>query len=107
VSRLDSKTWSDAVYPDRPGHVFGSPASKAGAERIRSKAESLEDVVRSLLTVHGNLTDFELQEHARKEGILSLLRPRRATLTARGDVVDSGIKRPSPSGVMVTAWRLA
>lgn len=107
MSRLDVNTWATTTYPDRPGHVYGSATSRAGAERIKAKSESLEDVVRSLLTAHGPLTDFELNEKARLEGIQSELRPRRATMTARGEVVDSGIKRPSPSGVMVIAWRLA
>jgi len=53
------------------------------------------------------MTDFELQAKAEAEGIRSLLRPRRAQLTEKGEIADAKFKRPAPSGVSVTVWRLA
>jgi hypothetical protein len=106
-----SRFWSNApsltnAYPSSPGHVFGSATSRAGAERIKHKSESLEEFVLSVLRVAGDrgATDFELQDAAAREGITSLLRPRRATLLARGDIVPSGRKRPSPTGIPVMVW---
>lgn len=95
-----------AAYPYQPGRVHGSRTSAAGAERIKPKSESLEDFVLSVLRVAGEqgLTDFAIQDLATKEGITSLLRPRRAQLTARGEVRDSGMKRAAPSGVSATVW---
>jgi len=106
MSRLDRSTWADTTYPVVPGHVFASKTSRAGAERIKRSSESLEQFVLSVLTVAGanGLTDFEVQALADREGITSLLRPRRATLLARGDIIDSGRKRPAPSGLWVTVW---
>ena len=107
-----SRQWSNApaltnAYPSSPGHVFASKTSRAGAERIKSSSESLEQFVLSVLTVAGEhgATDADIQAAASRENITSLLRPRRATLLARGDVRDSGKTRPSPtSGLMMTVW---
>ena len=106
MSRLDKLSWADTTYPVVPGHVFASATSRAGAERIKSHAETLEEFVLSVLTVAGDrgLSDFEIQDAASREGITSLLRPRRATLLARGDIIDSGRRRPAPSGLAVTVW---
>ena len=77
-----SRMWSNNAtltggYPAKghPGYVRNSSSSKAAADSIRDKSESLEDVVRSLLRGAGEegLTDFELQAKAEREGITSLL----------------------------------
>ena len=107
MSRLDKLSWADTTYPakDHPGYVRASATSRAGAERIKSHAETLEDFVLSVLRVsRDGLTDFEIQALAAREGITSLLRPRRATLLARGDIVPSGRKRLSPAGMTVMVW---
>ena len=106
-----SRLWSNSSeldgYPSAPGFQKHSTTSAAGAQRIKPHVESLEDVVLSLLRVHGPMTDFELQAKAEAEGIRSLLRPRRARLTEKGEIADAKFKRPAPSGVSVTVWRLA
>lgn len=111
MSRLDPLNGLGARYPDKdhPGFVRGSATSLAGANKIRRSAESLEDVVLSLLTGAGpdGLTDAEINAKARAEGIDSEMRPRRATLTARGYIIDSGKTRPNPtSGLGMTVWVL-
>ncbi len=108
-----SRMWSNAPsldqYPHKPGHVFGSNPSREAAQRIKRHSDTLEEFVLSVLRVAGErgLTDFQIQDLAAKEGIVSLLRPRRAQLTARGEVKDSGMKREAPSGLLVTVWVLA
>jgi hypothetical protein len=107
MSRLDPNAWSEARYPANPGFVRGSTPSREAAQVIKRKSESLETFVLSVLRIAGmeGLTDGEIQSAAAREGIVSLLRPRRATLLARGEIRDSGRTRPSPtSGLQMTVW---
>jgi hypothetical protein len=88
-------------------YVRGSETSRAAAASIASVAQVARDRVSAYIAGQGvyGATD---QEIAAGLAMLSdSARARRCELRDRGDIVDSGRRRPTPSGRAATVWIVA
>jgi len=85
-------------------HAHASSTSRASAHRIQWDAGRLERRVREALRDAGprGLTDAEIEEVTGLCG--NTARPRRVRLVETGLVVDSGRRRPTPSGRSAVVW---
>jgi hypothetical protein len=95
-----------APIPPQPTvpYVRGSETSRAAAASIASVARATRDKVLAYIAARRarGATD---QEIAAGLAMLSdSARARRCELRDRGDIVDSGQRRPSPSGRPSTVW---
>lgn len=95
--QLDLLSWKG------PGARRSDPTTSHDAANKFRPREVHENVLR-VLRDHGPLTDHEIA--ARLGGIQTSYGKRRGELRDAGLVVDSGIKRPSPSGSQCVCWRL-
>ncbi len=92
------------IAPQTCPFVPSSPTSRAAAKRIGPAVESIRQRVLDFIAGRGfeGATD---QEVAGALGMLSdTSRARRVELRDRGQIVDSGRRRPSPSGRPATVW---
>ncbi len=87
-----------------PPSVCSSPTSRAAASRIRPDISRLGWLVLETLqrASPDGLTDSEIQQMLGLAG--SSERPRRVWLARSGWVVDSGLRRPSPTGRQCVVW---
>ena len=94
-------------YPNSPGHVAGSTTSERAARRIAGHAKAIGQQILELLQERpGGLTADEVAAALHMVQPYAA-RPRLAELHRRGEVVDSGRRRPGRSGISQVVWRLA
>lgn len=81
--------------------------SKMAAEEILDRVTDLQDKVLLYAWFRGSLgfTDEDMNEHFAARS--STYRTRRAELTAKGKIIDSGLRRTLQSGRKGIVWRIA
>ena len=101
--RIESAT----TYPTTPGFVSGSSTSQEAARRIAGHAKSLGVQILQLLREHPNglIADEVAAKLWMKQPYAA--RPRLAELRRRGEIVDSGERRPGTSGISQVVWKIA
>jgi len=92
------------LFGSEPPFIRGSDTSEAAAEAIGEVSGRLRLQVYELLCEYAStgLTDHQQQEILQMNP--STQRPRRIELVDAGLVIDSGRRRPSPSGRPATVW---
>ena len=105
--RLGDRLYYPTGYPDSPGYVAGSATSAQAARRIAGRAKAIGQQILELLRDRpGGLTADEVAAALHMAQPYAA-RPRLAELHRRGDVVDSGRRRPGRSGISQVVWRAA
>lgn len=79
--------------------------SKLAATRNADSAEKVEARIRASFAAHGPLTDDQLC--AVTEGLPATIKTARSRMKNRGEIVKTGLKRPSNTGSPMIVWRLA
>jgi predicted Rossmann fold nucleotide-binding protein DprA/Smf involved in DNA uptake len=98
---MEQDLFSSLAYPNVPG-ARANECSRAAAEEMKGRAETLRMAVLSLLK-DAALTADECAAHL-KESVLSI-RPRAAELNKMGLIFNTGKKRVNASGAKATVWR--
>ena len=94
-------------YPHSPGHVAGSTTSERAARRIAGHAKAISERILELLRDRpGGLTTDEVAAALHMQQPYAA-RPRLAELHRRGQIIDSGQRRPGQSGVAQAVWKSA
>jgi len=97
-----------ALYaePSRPLSRAGDPeTSRQAAARNADSAQAVEARIRASFTAFAYLTDDELC--AVTEGLPATIKTARSRMKNRGEIVKTGLKRPSNTGSPMIVWRLA
>lgn len=96
-NQLDLLSWKG------PGARRADPdTSQLSAAKFRPRKDH-EDVLR-VLAEFGASTDFEISAHLGR--VATSVGKRRGELRDAGLVIDSGERRPSPSGSSAIVWKL-
>lgn len=94
-------------YPDRPGYVFGSQTSATAARRIAGRAKAIGEQILELLRDRpSGLTTDEVAAALHMQQPYAA-RPRLAELHRRGQIIDSGQRRPGQSRIAQAVWKIA
>lgn len=96
-----------AFWEMRTAPYVGRDTSREAAQAIQSRMNRLQELVLRAITNAGmrGKTDLELEHDL--ELIGSTVRPRRRELELKGLIVDSGLRRLTPSSRRSIVWRAA
>ena len=100
-------TDSSQNYPEAPGYVAGSATSAAATQQITGKAKALGAQILDLLRDHPAGLTADQVAHGLGLKQPYAARPRLAELHRRGEISDSGQRRPGTSGIAQVVWKIA
>jgi len=94
-------------WETRTAPYVGRDTSREAARMIRDRMGRLQQMVFEAISGAGmkGKTDLELESDLELVG--STVRPRRRELELKGLIVDSGLRRITPSGRRSVVWRAA